>query len=125
MVWFEEEPRRRDWSCAGCRLQASAGVTGRQTDRQIQSEIVKRNGSLRLSGICLEGTYEERSEGTEFRIRIRVRGCFIVNLAYSANSSTARGMAREKRPLENNKDGMPEEKRKRPELARSESIRPS
>lgn len=66
-----------------------------------------------------------RKEGTEFRFRVRVRVRFVVNLAYSAHSPTTRGMAREKRPLENNKDGMPEEKRKRPELARSESIRPS
>lgn len=42
-----------------------------------------------------------------------------VNLAYSAySSSTGAAMAREKRERDGSKDGMPEEKRPRPQLAR-------
>ena len=96
----------------------------RQPDRyKVNCGEKKVIGSYSQS-VSKEHRKKGRKEGTEFRSRVRVR--FVVNLAYSAHSPTTRGMAREKRPLENNKDGMPEEKRKRPELARSEpSVRPS
>lgn len=42
-----------------------------------------------------------------------------VSLAYSAySSSTGAGMAREKRERDGSKDGLPDEKRARPQLAR-------